>query len=107
MFRRFGSHVTIVQSSGQLLWGEDADVASGVAAILKQDGIRMLLSTKATGVIKEGAKIRVTVRMEMDNETRVLDGSHLLVATGRVPNTDTLNVAAAGIAAEQARIQSR
>jgi pyruvate/2-oxoglutarate dehydrogenase complex dihydrolipoamide dehydrogenase (E3) component len=101
MFRRFGSHVTIVQSGGQLLWGEDADVASGVAAILKQDGMEVLLSTKATGVVKEREKIRVTVRMEMDNETRVLDGSHLLVATGRVPNTDTLNVAAAGIAIDK------
>src|ERR1700683_352185 len=101
MFRRFGSRVTIVQSGGQLLWGEDADVAGGVAAILKQDGVEVLLSTKAIGVVKEGAKIRVTVRMEMDNETRVLDGSHLLVATGRVPNTDTLNVSAAGVAGDK------
>jgi pyruvate/2-oxoglutarate dehydrogenase complex dihydrolipoamide dehydrogenase (E3) component len=101
MFRRFGSRVTIVQSGGQLLWGEDADVAGGVAAILKQDGVEVLLSTKATGVVKEGAKIRVTVHMEMDGETRVLDGSHLLVATGRVPNTDTLNVSAAGVAVDK------
>ena len=101
MFRRFGSRVTIVQSGGQLLWGEDADVAGGVAAILKQDGVEVLLGTKATGVVKEGAKIRVTVHMEMDGETRVLDGSHLLVATGRVPNTDTLNVSAAGVAVDK------
>jgi pyruvate/2-oxoglutarate dehydrogenase complex dihydrolipoamide dehydrogenase (E3) component len=101
MFRRFGSHVTIVQSGGQLLAGEDADVAGGVATILKQDGIEVLLNTRATGVTKEGAKTRVTVRMQMDNESRDLDGSHLLVATGRVPNTDTLNVSAAGIAIDK------
>jgi pyruvate/2-oxoglutarate dehydrogenase complex dihydrolipoamide dehydrogenase (E3) component len=97
MFRRFGSHVTILQSGGQLLAGEDADVAGAVAAILKQDGIEVLLNTRATGVTKEGAKIRVTVSMEMSNESRVLDGSHLLVATGRIPNTDSLNISAAGV----------
>ncbi|MGD0403139.1 MAG: mercuric reductase [Candidatus Acidiferrales bacterium] len=97
MFRRFGSHVTILQSGGQLLAGEDADVAGAVAAILKQDGIEVLLNTRATGVTKEGAKIRVTVSMETSNESRVLDGSHLLVATGRTPNTDSLNISAAGV----------
>jgi pyruvate/2-oxoglutarate dehydrogenase complex dihydrolipoamide dehydrogenase (E3) component len=97
MFRRFGSHVTIVQSGGQLLSGEDADVASAVAAILNQDGIEVLLNARATGVTKERAKIRVTVSMEMSNESRDLDGSHLLVATGRTPNTDSLNVSAAGV----------
>jgi len=101
MFRRFGSHVTILQSGGQLLQGEDADVASAVAAILKQDGIEVLLNTRATRVTKEGAKIRVTVSMQMSNESRDLDGSHLLVATGRTPNTDTLNVAAAGVAIDK------
>src|SRR5271156_933928 len=101
MFRRFGSHVTIVQSGGQLLQGEDADVASAVAAILKQDGIEVLLNTKATRATKERAKIRVTASMEMSHESRDLDGSHLLVATGRTPNTDTLNVAAAGVAIDK------
>jgi pyruvate/2-oxoglutarate dehydrogenase complex dihydrolipoamide dehydrogenase (E3) component len=101
MFRRFGSNVTIVQSGGQLLWGEDADVASGVAAIFKQDGIEVLLNTRATSVVKQGAHICVTVRMEMANESRDLVGSHLLAATGRVPNTDSLNVAAAGIATDK------
>ncbi len=101
MFRRFGSHVTILQSGGQLLEGEDADVAGAVAAILKQDGIEVLLNTKATRVSKERAKIRVTVSMEMSNESWGLDGSHLLVATGRTPNTDALNVAAAGVAIDK------
>ncbi|MGB8522382.1 MAG: mercuric reductase [Candidatus Acidiferrales bacterium] len=101
MFRRFGSHVTILQSGGQLLSGEDADVASAVAAILKQDGIEVLLNTKATRVTKEGAKIRVTASMEMSHESRDLDGSQLLVATGRTPNTDSLNVSAAGVAIDK------
>src|SRR5579862_806720 len=96
MFRRFGSRVTVVQAGPQLLKGEDADVASAVAQILQQDGVSVLLNAKATGVTKTGAQIHVTERI--GEESRVLDGSHLLVATGRTPNTDALNLAVAGVA---------
>jgi pyruvate/2-oxoglutarate dehydrogenase complex dihydrolipoamide dehydrogenase (E3) component len=95
LFRRFGSRVTIVQSGAQLLTGEDADVAAEVLAILKQDGMEVLLNSKAARVIKSGAQIQLTVRA--GKEESALQGSHLLVATGRRPNTDTLNVRAAGI----------
>jgi pyruvate/2-oxoglutarate dehydrogenase complex dihydrolipoamide dehydrogenase (E3) component len=99
MFRRFGSHVTIVQSVGQLLKGEDSDVAQEVAAIMKQDGIEILLNAKATRVTKTGGQIHLAIRV--GSESRVCDGSHLLVATGRVPNTDSLNVSAAGISTDK------
>ncbi len=96
MFRRFGSRVTIVHSRGQLLSREDIEVAQEVAAILQQDGIDLLLNAKATSVATAGARIELTI--QIDGKPRTLDGSHMLVATGRVPNTDSLNVAAAGIA---------
>jgi pyruvate/2-oxoglutarate dehydrogenase complex dihydrolipoamide dehydrogenase (E3) component len=96
MFRRFGSRVTIIQSARQLLGREDSDVAHEVAAIMKQDGIDLLLNAEAVRVTKTGAQIHLTVRT--GNESRSLVGSHLLVATGRVPNTDLLNVSAAGLA---------
>jgi len=99
MFRRFGSRVTIVQSGPQLLTREDADVASAVAQILQQDGVTVLLNAKATGVTKTGAQIHVIVRV--GEESHVVDGSHLLVGTGRTPNTDTLNLAAAGVATDK------
>lgn len=99
MFRRFGSRVTIIQSGLQLLSGEDADVAGEVASILKQDGIDVLLNTKAEGVQKEAAQIQVSTRT--GDETRTVQGSHLLVAIGRTPNTDSLNVPAAGIATDK------
>jgi pyruvate/2-oxoglutarate dehydrogenase complex dihydrolipoamide dehydrogenase (E3) component len=95
MFRRFGSRVTVVQSGAQLLTEEDADVAAEVLAILKQDGIEVLLNSRAARVIKSGAQIQLTVRAV--KEETVIHGSHLLVATGRRPNTDRLNVRAAGI----------
>ena len=99
MSRRFGSRVSIVHSGAQLLAGEDSDVAAEVASILKQDGIEILLNAKALRATRSAAGIELTVRS--GGESRTLSGSHLLVATGRVPNTDTLNVAAAGIATDQ------
>jgi pyruvate/2-oxoglutarate dehydrogenase complex dihydrolipoamide dehydrogenase (E3) component len=99
MFRRFGSRVTIIQSRSKLLSGEDADIAGEVASILKQDGIDVLLNTKAERVQREAAQIQVSTRT--GDETRTVQGSHLLVAIGRTPNTDSLNVAAAGIATDK------
>jgi len=99
MFRRFGSRVTIIQSGPQLLSGEDADVAGEVASILTQDGIDVQLNTKAERVQKEAAQIQVSTRT--GDETRTVQGSHLLVAIGRTPNTDSLNVPAAGIATDK------
>ncbi len=98
LFRRLGSRVTIVQSAGQLLDREDADVAEGVQAILEQDGIEVLLKAKAESAGKSVGQVQLTVRE--GNESRNLVGSHLLVATGRTPNTDSLNVGAAGIATD-------
>jgi pyruvate/2-oxoglutarate dehydrogenase complex dihydrolipoamide dehydrogenase (E3) component len=95
MFRRFGSRVTIVQLGAQLLAREDPNVATEIASILKQDGIEILLNAKAQRAAKSSAGIELVVRSGLATQT--LRGSHLLVATGRVPNTDTLDVVAAGI----------
>jgi pyruvate/2-oxoglutarate dehydrogenase complex dihydrolipoamide dehydrogenase (E3) component len=98
MFRRFGSRVTIVQRDKQLLPREDADVAEALTQILREDGVDVLLSTQAVRVSGQGGGIGLVVR-SADGE-RTLAGSHLLVAVGRVPNTDRLNPAAAGIATD-------
>ena len=96
MFRRFGSEVTVVQRGPQLLSREDTDVAEAVAEILHQDGVEVLLNTEAQGIRQdESGGIRLTVN-EADGE-RTLSGSHLLVAAGRPPNTDLLNLEAAGV----------
>ena len=98
MFRRFGSRVSVVQAAGQLLEREDSDVADEVVSIMRQDGIEVLLNAQAEHVTKMGAQIRLAVRS--GGESRDLVGTHLLVATGRVPNTDSLQVAVAGIATD-------
>jgi pyruvate/2-oxoglutarate dehydrogenase complex dihydrolipoamide dehydrogenase (E3) component len=98
MFRRFGSHVTIIQSGPQLLRGEDLDVAGGVLQILKEDGIDAHLNSRAVKVAKSPSGIELTV--QSGGNTQTLSGTHLLVAAGRVPNTDSLGTAAAGIATD-------
>jgi pyruvate/2-oxoglutarate dehydrogenase complex dihydrolipoamide dehydrogenase (E3) component len=99
MFRRFGSRVTIVQRGAQLLTPEDPDVAQEVAKIFQQDGIDVRLNAKPKRVIREDGKIGVNV--EQAGASKTLVGSHLLVATGRVPNTDTLNLEAAGVRTDE------
>jgi pyruvate/2-oxoglutarate dehydrogenase complex dihydrolipoamide dehydrogenase (E3) component len=96
MFRRFGSEVTIIQSAARLMMLEDDDVADEVAAILRDDGITVLTSAAAVRAQPAaGGRLRLTVATE-DGE-RELDGSHLLSAIGRIPNTEALATAAAGI----------
>jgi pyruvate/2-oxoglutarate dehydrogenase complex dihydrolipoamide dehydrogenase (E3) component len=100
LFRRFGSRVTIVQKAAQLLRGEDADVAAEVLKIMQEDGIDVLFNRKVQRVAKEGPQIKLAV-VDGENETHTITGSHLLVATGREPNSDSLNIGAAGIAADK------
>ncbi|HUI74812.1 MAG TPA: mercuric reductase [Candidatus Acidoferrum sp.] len=99
MFRRFGSRVTVVQSRGHLLMGEDEDVCEAVLQILREDGIELLLNATTSRVAGVGGKIGL--ELQSAGMARTLEGSHLLVATGRMPNTDSLNVAAAGIEADE------
>ncbi|AGB23915.1 pyruvate/2-oxoglutarate dehydrogenase complex, dihydrolipoamide dehydrogenase component [Mycobacterium sp. JS623] len=96
MFRRFGSEVTIVQRGPRLLKIEDEDVSDEVAAILRDDGITVLTSSTPIRVERtDGDRVRLTVDTE-DGERQV-EGSHLLSAIGRIPNTDALAPDAAGI----------
>src|ERR1700686_3663333 len=99
MFRRFGSRVSIVHRGDRLLRGEDSDVADEIAALLRQDGINIFLNTAAERVTKIGSQILLIAR-EKAGTMREIQGSHLLVATGRVPNVETLNLSAAGIATD-------
>jgi pyruvate/2-oxoglutarate dehydrogenase complex dihydrolipoamide dehydrogenase (E3) component len=95
MFRRFGSAVTVVQRGEQLLAREDPDVADEVHKVLQEDGIEILLQTETTRV--QAAAGGVVLHLRGPAEERTVAGSHLLVAAGRVPNSDALNLAAAGV----------
>jgi pyruvate/2-oxoglutarate dehydrogenase complex dihydrolipoamide dehydrogenase (E3) component len=95
MFRRFGSRVTIIQRNAQLLPLEDEDVAVEVRTILEQDGLHVITSADARCVEPAGDGLRLLVGTPAGE--RVLEGSHLLLAAGRVPNTDGLDCVAGGI----------
>jgi pyruvate/2-oxoglutarate dehydrogenase complex dihydrolipoamide dehydrogenase (E3) component len=96
MFRRFGSQVTIVQRSAQLLTREDPDVAEEVTKILREDGIEVLLNSNAVSVASSRAG-RIDLTVNTTQGERAIEGSHLLLAAGRVPNTEALNLEAAGV----------
>jgi pyruvate/2-oxoglutarate dehydrogenase complex dihydrolipoamide dehydrogenase (E3) component len=99
MFRRFGSRVTVVQSGAQLLSGEDPDIADAVLKILSDEGIDVILNSKAARVGMIASEIELSV--EKSGKLRTLSGTHLLVAVGRVSNADSLNTTAAGIATDK------
>lgn len=99
MFRRFGSRVTIVHSRQRLLTLEDADVADEVGKIFAEDGIELLFNAMAERASLADGTIRVEAAV--GGQKRTVEGSHLLVATGRVPNSDWLNLPAAGIATDE------
>jgi pyruvate/2-oxoglutarate dehydrogenase complex dihydrolipoamide dehydrogenase (E3) component len=96
LFRRFGSRITIVQHGPQLLSREDDDVADAVGAILREDGVEVLLNTAAMRVGSSRSD-GVELTVYTPDGARILRGSHLLVATGRTPNTEYLGLDSAGV----------
>ena len=95
MFRRFGAEVKVVSHAPQLLPREDPDIAECLAKIFAEDGIELIFNAKATAAAKTGGGVSLTVSTEGGEKT--LSGSHLLLAAGRTPNTDQLNLEAAGL----------
>ena len=95
MFRRFGARVTIVNRDPRLVLREDPDVSAEVEKILEEDGIEILNSTQVTRLEKIRAGVRVV--LGTGKGSKKISGSHLLLALGRVPNSDRLNLGAAGV----------
>jgi dihydrolipoamide dehydrogenase len=99
MYHRFGSDVTIIQQGPQLLPQEDEEIARSLEKVLAAEGIEILLGASAARVKKVGDEIILgAVRKEGEQELR---GSHLLIAAGRTPNTDSLNLAATGVETDE------
>lgn len=97
MFRRFGSKVTIIQQGEQLLSREDPDVAEEVRKILNEDGVKVHLSAEVLGARAVSDNGGVELEFQTPSERTKVLGSHLLVGVGRAPNTEGLNLEAAGI----------
>jgi pyruvate/2-oxoglutarate dehydrogenase complex dihydrolipoamide dehydrogenase (E3) component len=99
MFARFGSQVTIIESGAHVASREDEDVSMAIEALLREDGVNIRSRHKVVRVEPHGRGARVYV-IGADGAEQAIDGSHLLVAVGRKPNTDRLNLGAVGLEAD-------
>ncbi len=95
MYRRFGSRVTVLARGDRVLSRDDEDVSAGISEILTGEGVEILTTACDFTVSQSGERIQVTV--DCKRKVRTIDGSHLLVATGRVPNTHDLGLDKAGV----------
>jgi pyruvate/2-oxoglutarate dehydrogenase complex dihydrolipoamide dehydrogenase (E3) component len=98
VYRRFGSEVTVVELAPRLIAREDEDVSLAVAEFLKEEGIEVRVDANVLGVQKRGDGIAVAV--QSSGKTLSIEGTHVLVAIGRRPNTDDLGLEEAGIATD-------
>src|SRR5207253_1375294 len=94
--RRFGSRVTIIQHGPRLLTREDPDVAEALLELLTDEGVDVLLKAEALHVTGRSGT-GVALRVRSGTTERTLEASDILVAAGRTPNTDRLDVARAGV----------
>jgi pyruvate/2-oxoglutarate dehydrogenase complex dihydrolipoamide dehydrogenase (E3) component len=92
LYRRLGSEVTVIEGSAHFLSKEDEDIAAALKKILEDDGLKILMNTKVSKVSSAPQGVLVECSSSL-----TIEGSHLLVATGRTANTAALNPAAAGI----------
>ncbi len=96
MFRRFGSQVTLIEREENPLAHEDDDVCSAVAEVLREDGIVLWVDSSVERA-ERAPDGRPRLALHTPHGSRTLTGSHVLVAAGQKPNTDSLNLAAAGV----------
>ncbi|MCZ6863817.1 MAG: FAD-containing oxidoreductase [Alphaproteobacteria bacterium] len=99
MYRRFGSRVTVVEMGDRLIARDDDDVSATVKEILEAEGVDVRLNAECVSVEKRGDQLAVTASCEPGPEE--IGGSHLLMAVGRVPNSDDLGLASAGVETDE------
>ena len=95
IFRRFGSEVTIIEKSSRLVSREDEDVSAAIKAFLEKEGITVRLNAECIHLHSHGDDVAVGVNCEDDSSDSI--GSHVLLAVGRIPNTDDLGLDHAGV----------
>ncbi|HEY8069818.1 MAG TPA: FAD-containing oxidoreductase [Burkholderiales bacterium] len=98
MYRRFGSKVSVIEKFPKLLPREDEDVVAEIRAILEREGVEIHLGADDMAV--SGSGNRIAVQFKSNEKKTEIQGSHLLLAVGRIPNTGDLGLKEAGIAAD-------
>jgi pyruvate/2-oxoglutarate dehydrogenase complex dihydrolipoamide dehydrogenase (E3) component len=100
MYRRFGSEVTIVQRGPRLVEREDPEISDAVRKIFEEDGIRVDTEAAVERIERDDAE-NITVHYQCEGCARSATGSHILIAIGRRPNTEDLNLPAAGVTVDK------
>jgi pyruvate/2-oxoglutarate dehydrogenase complex dihydrolipoamide dehydrogenase (E3) component len=95
MYRRFGARVTVIEKAPHVIAREDSDVIEAVTTILRDDGVTIETGAECMQVEKRGKQ--VAVKLDCAGSAREVEGSHLLLAVGRVPNTGDLGLDKAGV----------
>jgi pyruvate/2-oxoglutarate dehydrogenase complex dihydrolipoamide dehydrogenase (E3) component len=99
MYRRFGAKVTVVEKSAKFLPREDDDVAAEIRAILEREGVKIRTGAECMRLEKKGKRVRVG--LECEKGAPMAEGSHVLLAVGRVPNTADLGLEKAGVEVDE------
>jgi pyruvate/2-oxoglutarate dehydrogenase complex dihydrolipoamide dehydrogenase (E3) component len=99
IYRRFGSEVTVVEMGPRLVQHEDEDISAAIKSFLEKEGINIRLNAKCIHLEKQGSDVVVGVDCESDASASV--GSHVLLAVGRRPNTDDLDLEKAGVEVDE------
>jgi len=94
--RRFGAKVTLIERNEQLVYREDEDVTQALGELFRDDGIDVLMDARIKQVSGKSGE-RVKIVLEQQGVEKTIEGSHLLVAAGRVPNTEGLGLELAGV----------
>jgi mercuric reductase len=100
MFARFGTEVTLVTRGRTILSGYEPEIAEALTAILQEEGLRIVTGAQVRGVDRAGAGVALAVQRHGSQQT--FTAEHLLVSTGRRPNTQTLGLEQAGVELDQA-----
>ena len=99
MFRRFGSEVTIIEMGPRLVHREDEDVSAAIQEILEREGVHIRLNAKCIGFSRNGDEI--IAHADCEEGSKEVNGTHVLLAVGRRPNTDDLGLEKAGVAMDE------
>lgn len=100
MYRRFGSDVTVIEQQPRLLSHEDTEVAAAIQAALEAEGIQMRLGAECIQLDQHAGSL--TANVHCTEGSPQITGSHVLIAVGRVPNTDELGLEKAGVETDHA-----
>ena len=99
MYRRFGSQVTVVEYADRLIAREDPEISQAVSDMLAAEGIAIITDARDFTVERRGDGVRLSITAK--GKSLAVDGSHLLVAVGRKPNIEALDLAAAGVKTDE------